>query len=305
MRRTGLFLLLAGTAAVAACSSGGSEGRILGRVVDDVTGAGIGNADVRIGTTDAESDTGGEFTLRIGAGERPVRASAPLYRILNTDVMITEGDNTLKLRLVPCNPATDTDCATPTPTATGAIPIPTPNLFVSFDDVNLPNDNSGPFANEVATMLDTAGVMRSIGGTQSQNPLRISISECWIDGSDSFNGLNTRTLCGQDSINDVDHCLIRWYGEGQGIVENDAMVELRVTDNALWRDGTRLDVASPAVTMRYLEGTVGGNFSFNVATAYVATAGTILLVDAGFCNVGGAEGLVVTSAAGFVVPNLP
>ena len=32
---------------------------------------------------------------------------------------------------------------------------------------------------------------------------------------------------------------------------------------------------------------------------------TPLLVDAGFCNQGGAERLVVTSAAGFVVPNLP
>lgn len=305
MKRIGLFLLLGGAGVIAAaCSSGGGsgEGRILGTVVDDGTGAGIADAEVRVGTANTESDTSGEFTVRVEAGERPVRASAPLYRILNTDVMITGGDNTLKLRLVPCNPATDIDCATPVPSPTAATPTPTPNIIAAYDGVNLRNTGDPPQNWTGTASVLLGGTPLIIGDDLGSNDY--AFSECWRDSNE-----NTRNVTG-DTRDMVDHCSTYWFGESDGPGNVDVLVRLTVVHQGtnFWSDGTLLTVTPGTVVLGYYLGTRTGGTEpfFNVDTAYIATSGSIYLEAAGYFNdLSGNPPPVVLTSGAFLVPGLP
>lgn len=293
--------------ASAACSggSGGGSGRLNGTIVAADDNDPIPGATIVVGSRTFTSDSSGLF----GPADLDTRlydmvASKPGFHTIDSNVAVESGENHLRIEMPRCVLPFDAGIAGCTPTPTGsptAIPRATPNAFLLFDGENFPNDNA--FVPWTGDARLNPGAERIIGDNGAG--FDETVSECWTNTSDSFAAFDgSRTNAGTNFSN-VDHCVIRWYGDGDGVNEPDAMVELRVTDRTLWLDGTRLDVSDPSVDVAYYEGTIGGNIAFSVTSTYVATTGSILLIDAGFFNDGSAAGLVVTSAAGFVIPNLP
>ncbi len=315
-------LAAAGIAGAACSGSGGGGGTLDGLVVAAQNGAPIPGATVEVlGARTFTSDAQGRFgPTGVGAGGYGMVARKDGFHTLQSNVVVEDGDNHLHVEMIEClQPFDAAPGCTPTGTNT-PVPRATPNAFVRFDGVNLANDNTvDPWNGGGGRVIDSTGADVLIGDGSYTNGDAIfdpALSECWINPGDSLNaGDGNRTLS-TDNLVDVDHCLIRWYGEGDAITAGlDAMLELRVRDDAatgatnemetLWVNGSRLDVAHPLVEFIYFEGVINGNASFTPTGTYVATTGSILLIDAGFYNDGSNASLVITSAAGFVIPTMP
>lgn len=315
--RFGLLVLMLLAAAVAgmACNGGSSSGPAVlgGRVLSAEDGSGVAGATVEIlGAHVFTSDQSGRFgPTALASGGYGFVAAKEGFHTLQSNVMVEGGENHLHIELIACRqPFDSAPGCVPTGTNTPA-PATTPNVFLLFDGENLPNDNNVPPWTGNARLNPGTERIIGDGGAGFQE----AISECWVT-PDYFNliaGDNANRTISGDPMGAVDSCTIRWYGEDEAVVNpgvyRDAMVEVRVVRNGAgfrWADNTRFDAKDPDVTIAYYEGTISNpnvdlTFTPGPGLTFVATTGSILLLDNGYF-IGQA---VVTSAAAFVIPNLP